>query len=527
MPVHSLSAQQAYSISIVSGVGCHLIFTRVEPRSAKALSTLLVVIPSCVSVLLCPCFPSLLTAFATTLSLYVSVLVLSTIAYRLSPFHPLSSYPGPLICRVSKMWMAYVAFMGKQHFYIQQLHSKYGDIIRTGPNELSFADAGLIQPLLGAHGLPKSSFWDGQFSHQKSHRTLIGIRDPKIHAGIRKIWSRGFSAEALKGYQALVQKRTSQLIETLQKAKGKEIDLSAWINWLSHDIMSDMVFGSGPEMLENQDFDDVWRLMNKGQSVGVMIAHMPWFGENLMKIPAVARELLELTRHSLERIQQHQQNRSRYKDLVYYLMDEEGQGVETLAPEQLANDSILAIVAGSDTVATALPNMLWLLVRHAVAYRRLLREVDALGNKIDDVVELGKLPYLNAVMLYDCIHQSPAVALALQTEKWRDRAWGPTDCIGKRLAMQELRTISAAILQAFDVKFAPGYDSLQWEKELRDYIVTHRGKLPVLLTNNVSVQYLKHRGTIPRGFHYYLPHKIVRDYPDLHFIPSIRGYATI
>lgn len=65
-------------------------------------------------------------------SIYLVSLVLCTVTYRISPFHPLAKYPGPLACKVSKIWFAFVAWQGKQHLYYNQLHRRYGDIVRIG-----------------------------------------------------------------------------------------------------------------------------------------------------------------------------------------------------------------------------------------------------------------------------------------------------------------------------------------------------------------------------------------------------------
>lgn len=79
-------------------------------------------------------------------------------------------------------------------------------------------------------------------------------------------------------------------------------------------------------------------------------------------------------------------------------MDEEGNEAEKPELEQVINDAVLAIVAGSDTVSTALPSLLSLLLRHPTALMRLRRELEEAGNKICDTTVLAKLPYLGAVM---------------------------------------------------------------------------------------------------------------------------------
>jgi hypothetical protein len=52
--------------------------------------------------------------------------------YRLSPFHPLAEYPGPVLGRITKLRWAYVVFTGKRHFETAKLHDKYGVFVRTG-----------------------------------------------------------------------------------------------------------------------------------------------------------------------------------------------------------------------------------------------------------------------------------------------------------------------------------------------------------------------------------------------------------
>ncbi|KAG6907661.1 hypothetical protein DXG01_007865 [Tephrocybe rancida] len=61
-------------------------------------------------------------------------------------------------------------------------------------------------------------------------------------------------------------------------------------------------------------------------------------------------------------------------------------------------------------------------------------------------------------------------------------SYGPADCVGKRLAMQELRAVTYAILQRFNLNFATGYDRGSWEADMCDFFVIRKAKLSVVLT---------------------------------------------
>ena len=113
-----------------------MIFRHFEPGSIPSLATLLIVIPALlsgpirVSYNVRSPYAGLPLAFAA----YWSSLVFFTLAYRLSSFHPLAKYPGPLLARTSKWWGAYLSGTGDQHRSIKRLHDRYGDIVRIGPN---------------------------------------------------------------------------------------------------------------------------------------------------------------------------------------------------------------------------------------------------------------------------------------------------------------------------------------------------------------------------------------------------------
>lgn len=63
---------------------------------------------------------------------YYAFMVVSIVAYRLSPLHPLARHQGPIVAKISAFWMAWIASRGKRHVYIERLHKQYGDVVRIG-----------------------------------------------------------------------------------------------------------------------------------------------------------------------------------------------------------------------------------------------------------------------------------------------------------------------------------------------------------------------------------------------------------
>lgn len=59
---------------------------------------------------------------------------------------------------------------------------------------------------------------------------------------------------------------------------------------------------------------------------------------------------------------------------------------------------------------------------------------------------------------------------------------GPSNCVGKGLAHMQMKMLICSVMQKFDLHLADGYDPKQWREDIEDYVVTVKGKLPVVLT---------------------------------------------
>ena len=75
---------------------------------------------------------------------YLAILVLAyvvlKVVYRLT-LHPLAKFPGPRLAAVTTLYNAYYDILQPGLIKnLPDLHKKYGNIIRTQPNQLHIAD---------------------------------------------------------------------------------------------------------------------------------------------------------------------------------------------------------------------------------------------------------------------------------------------------------------------------------------------------------------------------------------------------
>ncbi|CDO71115.1 hypothetical protein BN946_scf184844.g119 [Trametes cinnabarina] len=545
----------------VAALIAHQAFKRLEPTSVST-HILLIGVPPLIGSVLLRHVLSPLHAVLVSCFVYTSTLLASTALYRVSPFHPLARYPGPLGCKLSKFWMAFLSLSGRQHLYLQSLHERYGDVVRIGPNELSFRDPSVLSAMLGPGGVPKGPLIAGRVLSM-TDVPYVGIMDPAVHAERRKPWSRAFSASALKEYEPAIARRASQLVNVLEKQE-KEVIVGKYLNFFAYDFMCDMAFGGGSELLRDGDKDNVWHLIDDALLLSTFASHVPYLGPYFIRLPVIGARVGRLLSYSRTLVLKRIESGSRRKDIFHYLSHEDQQDKPQPSLKHLLDDGVLAIVAGSDTTSSALTSLVYCLLTHPHAMERLREEIDhfyPVGENACDSKHFREMHYLTAVInetlrLYPPVpsgtqrrvphHQSEGVMLgsyfvpagtvmflhpySLQrdptnffpftAEFWPDRwlvaagrtsladalaraprdtdkvdatafrhneaaflpfSHGPANCVGKQLAMQEMRTVVCALLQKFDLRLHEGWDAREYDRGFLDYFVTTRPDVPVVL----------------------------------------------
>lgn len=61
-----------------------------------------------------------------------------------------SKYNGPILASFTDLWRMFYAYSHKYQPPMVDVHEKYGDIVRLGPNHISFATGEAIKDIYGA-----------------------------------------------------------------------------------------------------------------------------------------------------------------------------------------------------------------------------------------------------------------------------------------------------------------------------------------------------------------------------------------
>ena len=125
---------------------------------------------------------------------------------RLSEFHLCpNSFP-------SQLWRFWHSMQGRWHRVLEETHRDLGDVIRVGPNELSFSSVSSVKTIYGNRTAenpdspaPKNEWYD-MLNAGFDKTCLVSERDPTKAGEKRALFSAAFTQKALLEQEGILQR---------------------------------------------------------------------------------------------------------------------------------------------------------------------------------------------------------------------------------------------------------------------------------------------------------------------------------
>jgi hypothetical protein len=91
------------------------------------------------------------TLVEVVLQNWPAVLGIAIVAYLINNrfHHGLNKYPGPFLASLTDWWRFWIVYKRRPEVEHIKLHKKHGDVVRLGPNSLSFADPKAVKTIYG------------------------------------------------------------------------------------------------------------------------------------------------------------------------------------------------------------------------------------------------------------------------------------------------------------------------------------------------------------------------------------------
>ena len=293
---------------------------------------------------------------------------------------------------------------GRQPQKIEQLHLKYGEVVRLETNHLAFFTPDARQDI---------------YSHNKSK---VFIKDPKAykptfgdtpdlltagdedHRRYRALVSHAFADRALREQQPIISSHVDLLMQRLREVSKEEtpVDIHKWFKYTTFDLIGDLAFGESFGCLENSEYDPwVNKLLPylKAQSLITVLNEYSMVGSILPWITKLlSKTIIEHTNMTRDKVQRRLATQTTRKDYLHFILrhnDENG-----MNQEELTANMALIILAGSETTTTTLASTVYLLLKHPDILKRLQSEVRSNFRGVGDMTmeRLADFKFLDAVV---------------------------------------------------------------------------------------------------------------------------------
>ncbi|KAJ4398618.1 hypothetical protein N0V91_010050 [Didymella pomorum] len=312
-------------------------------------------------------------------------------------------------------------------------------------------------------------------------------------------------------YEPRIKGKADVLIEQLRRLSGNAVDSTAWSMFYSFDVMGEVGFGRDFDNLSTGKEHPGIQVMHSVIGFLGVLAPVPWLLNVLGSIPGASRTLIDFETIFQKVLAQ----KEAPSDVVSWILratkDKDAPAVPTR--RALTEDTRSVVIAGSDTTASTLANILFYLAEDTDCQRKVRRLLDGAmpeGYSSWDYAAVRKISYLDDI-INETLRLKPAVITGVPREtppqglqigkvwipghvnvvvpmlpiqrdprwwekpnefipeRWsersiemgtRDAPWLPFNqglhhCAGKDVALLTLRTAMAAIVQNFDITFAP------------------------------------------------------------------------
>ncbi|KAK4097704.1 cytochrome P450 [Parathielavia hyrcaniae] len=349
------------------------------------------------------------------IAISATVLLVASYTFYNLFLHPLRAVPGPRLWAASTIPYTVAWLSGSASYTIHALHQQYGDIVRVAPNRLSFTHPQAYQEIRGHRKSNQEEHSKDAAFYAISRQNILGA-SREDHTRLRRILSHGFSAKSMQGQQPMITKYIDLLMQRLRERttttkKGEKtrqeavVDLTAWFNYTTFDIIGDLAFGEPFGCLEESQYHPwVSVIFRSVKQLGIMLAVELWFPGTvnlLRKVVPTAFSAMDMqTAHAHERISrrlQLEESRPDFVEAMATAMSEDGR---MLTRHEMDVSARLLVFAGSETTATSLAAVAYFLAKYPVVQKKVADEVrSGFASEAEmNFSSVSKLQYLLVVM---------------------------------------------------------------------------------------------------------------------------------
>ncbi|KAE9370992.1 cytochrome P450 [Stipitochalara longipes BDJ] len=325
----------------------------------------------------------------------------------------LRHFKGPAIAGFSNAWVFSCTLRGNLNERTAEILKENGPLVRIGPNLLVTNDADLLRLMSGARSTYSRAAWYDGMRLDPRVNNVISERNDKRHNALRAKMASGYSGKENPGLEESIDGRCEDLIRLIQKkylsSKNvlNKLDFAQISQYFTMDVLTDVAFGAPFGYLErDEDVHDYIKTIRAFMPVLELQTNHPTINYLMTSRPVQALAAPTATdRVGMGAVIGVAQKvvAQRFGEKKVECDDMLGSFVRHgLTQQECESESLLQIMAGADSTATAMRCTFLHIVTNPSVYSKLCDEITSalregrISSPVISDAEARALPYLQA-----------------------------------------------------------------------------------------------------------------------------------
>ncbi|KLJ09236.1 hypothetical protein EMPG_15344 [Blastomyces silverae] len=352
------------------------------------------------------------------LLLLVSALAVAyLVVQRVQAWNRLRHIPGPRWCGWTNIWILRRAWGGSLYEDLGELCQQQGPLVRVAPNYVICGNPAEVRRMWGVRSEWDRSPWYKGFQLDPPRDCTLSMRDNALHTVLRSKLAPGYTGKGIEGLQESVDTQVAKFIRLIESkylstdTELRPVDIARKVQYLTLDVISTIAFGRAFGFLDKDgDLFDYVKTTEESLPLMQMIALLPGLVNVLQSrlfkaflpshtdVVGIAKEVVA---------ERYGPNKITKPDMLGSFV------AHGLSQRDAEAESLVQIVAGSDTTATTIRIALLLLTTSPKTYTTLVSEIDRaisqsrISSPVTDA-EARALPYLQAC-IKECFRFWPPI----------------------------------------------------------------------------------------------------------------------
>ncbi|KAH8680403.1 benzoate 4-monooxygenase cytochrome P450 [Ilyonectria robusta] len=330
---------------------------------------------------------------------------------RVRSWYRLRHIKGPRFAAWTDLWLINKTRQGSLFEELGDVCKQYGSIARIAPNYIVCGDPEEVRRMWGVRSQFDRAPWYKGFRLDPPRDCTLSMRGGDVHSALRSKLAPGYSGKDVDGLHESIDAGIARFVTLLEDkylstaTEYRPVDFARKAQYMTLDVISKIAFGESFGFMDrDEDLYDYIRTVESSVPMMQMFALIPWLVNLLQSSLCKAMVPSERDAVGLGPIMAIAKRvvGERYTPKAVDRKDMLGSFVRHgLEQKEAEAESLVQIIAGSDTTATVLRTVMVHVVTNPTIYRRLQVEIDsAVANQLVSSpithAEAKELPLLQA-----------------------------------------------------------------------------------------------------------------------------------